>query len=470
MSIVDKIVDFFASLHPIFKKPLKTDPLHIKLRNVILIVLAYAFLSEVRIPFIDQTKLEQFKYLELMFGSSFGTLMTLGIGPVIMGALIAELLYAAKVFKNIDFKTTEGKQKYMKYVMALTIIMLIWEALTYSFRIAEPTWTARLVVMGLLIIGGYIAILMVEYTKRYGVLSAISLFVLYRVSRSIFVSLFNPIGLNNTAQYVPAGKVIQLIHFVYGMIIGDQDILDLYTGNLMTMVLMPILGTLLLWFLVAYLNRVKIEVPNMMGGKQEYTLLMQSVMPIIFGAFFVQFLQSVLTFTNGFIHSNTIEHIVRLLYTPFGYLSWNDKIHWLVYSFTFAIPGVLFGYVFTKRMVDDNMISEFYDYVMSIDMPGRTKFRKGFVKRSNIFNIRTKIINTYLAFYSAVVAVLLALLGNALGVVAGGSGIILAIMISESIVKQLKYELKKHKTAPYKTPKELFVFTLKNMFVNEQKD
>ncbi len=474
MSIAGKIVDFLAGLHPVFKKPLKSEPLHKKLRNVILIVIAYALLSEVRLPYIDPNALERFKYLELVFGSSFGTLMTLGIGPVIMGGLLAELLYAArdaiKPFRELDLKTEEGKKRYMKYVMALTIFMLFWEALTYTMRIAEPTLIGRLVVFGLLVIGGYIAILMVEYTKKYGVLSAISLFVLYRVSRSVFVSLFNPIGLNTTAEYIPSGKVIQLLHYVYGVIQGNQDIIDLYNNSIGPMILMPILGTIFLWVLVSYLNKVRVEVPNMAGGKQEYTLLMQSVMPIIFGAFFIQFLQSILSFANGFIHSSTIEHILTLLTTPFGYLSWYDKIHWLVYSITFAFPGVLFSYIFTKRMIDENMITDFYDYVMSLDLPGRTKFRKGFAKRINVFSMRTKLINTYLAFYSAVVAVIIALIGNAFGVAAGGSGIILAIMISENIVKQLQQELKRHKMAPYKTPKDLFIYTIKKMFVSEQKD
>jgi len=470
VSASEKIIDFLVRLHPVFKKPLEEIPNWKKLRNTIIILTAFALFSEVPLPYINQSVAYRLQTLQYIVGSSLGTLMSTGIGPVILGTLFVEIMYVAKTkaFRNLDLKSEEGRRKYMRYVMASTIFFLFAEGVVTAYRISIHTPTAILINSVLITIGGYIALLMVEYLKQYGLLSGISLFVMYRVSKSIFASLFNPLS-TNAGMYLPAGKVAQLFYYIYGLATNKQDIVNMFTGYLGPMVIMPILGTIALWLIVNYLYKVKVTMRDIASSeKREYSLLMQTVMPIIFGVSIVMFLQYILITVNGFIHSTTLETVINYLSTPFGYLSWSDKVWWLVYTIVFAVPAIIVSYLFAVRLTDEKIFVEYYDYYGTIDYPGKTKFRKGFAKRYNIFLMRIRLINRLLPFYSAVIIVILALIGNALGVAAGGSGIILAVAIAEYIKKYLDNIAKNDKNPNYNDAWGLFKYTLKRMFTQSE--
>jgi len=460
------IVEMLANLYPVFKRPVESLPLWKRLRNTIILSLSFIMLSEVALPFINKNAINQMIYTQMIFGASFGTLMSLGIGPIVMGSLVTEILVAFKLL-DFDLTTHEGRREYMKFTSAMTIVMLIVEAVSTGVRIAEPGIIPIAVVSLLLVFGGYLVILMNEYNRQYGVLSLISLFVLIRVSKSIITSLFNPLPMYGTVG-APAGKVTELIHYIYGIITNNSNITSLYEGSVMFFILMPIFGTILIWVLVAYLDSVKVRIRMPVSGSREYSLMMQTVMPIIFGAFTVAFIRLVIGLINAFVHNPTLTYIDHLLMTPFGYLSWSDKLHWIVYSVAFGIPGILIGSAFSLAFTNEKIIENEYEYLSNFQVRGITRFRKGFSKRINMFSeLFTKVLPS-VAFYSSVITILLALLGNAMGVASGGSGLILAVITSKSLTRELEYHLKKDRVSPFKRPRELLFYTIKRMFVNEE--
>ena len=75
-----------------------------------LIILA-AFFILATIPLYGTTTgfLERFEQLEVILGADFGSIISLGIGPIVMASIILQLLVGSKIL-NIDTSTPEGKK------------------------------------------------------------------------------------------------------------------------------------------------------------------------------------------------------------------------------------------------------------------------------------------------------------------------------------------------------------------------
>src|SRR3989344_2749506 len=82
-----------------------------KLKWTLLILVAFFVLSVVPLYGLGENALQQFEYLSLILGASFGSIVSLGIGPIVTASIILQLLVGSGIMK-LDLTTGEGKKTF----------------------------------------------------------------------------------------------------------------------------------------------------------------------------------------------------------------------------------------------------------------------------------------------------------------------------------------------------------------------
>ncbi len=94
---------------PEVKGPIEKKPsFNVRLKWTLIMLVAFFILSAIPLFGLAQNALANFEYLSIILGASFGSLMSLGIGPIVTASIILQLLVGSKLL-NIDTKTKEGR-------------------------------------------------------------------------------------------------------------------------------------------------------------------------------------------------------------------------------------------------------------------------------------------------------------------------------------------------------------------------
>ena len=95
---------------PEVKKPEeKKLAFNIKLKWTLIVLVAFFVLANIPLFGMSNNALERFKYLAIILGTDFGSIISLGIGPIVMASIILQLLTGAGIL-NINTNTSEGKK------------------------------------------------------------------------------------------------------------------------------------------------------------------------------------------------------------------------------------------------------------------------------------------------------------------------------------------------------------------------
>src|SRR3990172_9336421 len=86
--------------------------------------------------------LDFFASLRAILAGAQGSLMHLGIGPIVTGSIIMQLFAGAKII-NLDLKDDEDKSVYQGTQKLLVIIMIFVEAVPQVFGFLTPSKDAR---------------------------------------------------------------------------------------------------------------------------------------------------------------------------------------------------------------------------------------------------------------------------------------------------------------------------------------
>lgn len=209
---------------PAVEKPLQRMTFKTKLKWTAVILLIYFALAQIPAYGVSQTGFEQLRYLEILLGSSFGSIMSLGIGPIVTASIILQLLVGSKVIPW-DLGTQEGKVLFQGTQKLLGMLFAVIEAVVYVAMGAVPAASPDFmwIVIGQLALGGIIVIFMDEVISKYGFGSGISLFIVGGVAKQMMVRAFNPLtqaGTFPTAANPPSG----IIPFAVTSIAGGEPI------------------------------------------------------------------------------------------------------------------------------------------------------------------------------------------------------------------------------------------------------
>ena len=86
-----------------------------------------------------------FEYLAIILGTDFGSIISLGIGPIEVASIIPQLLTGSGVV-SIDTTTDEGKKFFQGIQKILVFFFIIFEALVYVLMQGLPRFLICMVV------------------------------------------------------------------------------------------------------------------------------------------------------------------------------------------------------------------------------------------------------------------------------------------------------------------------------------
>ncbi|MCX8178334.1 MAG: preprotein translocase subunit SecY [Candidatus Aenigmarchaeota archaeon] len=284
---IRKIAKFLPAIErPTYKPSLNKKVMWTGICLILYFMMASHFFGE--LYGINPEATKRFHTLEMLLGSSFGTLMTLGIGPIVTGSILLQLLIGAKII-NWDMNEKEDKEKYQIAQKTVSILFIIVESLIFvvSGAIMPRSYDAftMFIIVLQLTIGGLIVLMMDEIITKHGIGSGISLFIAAGVINQVFISLFSPCVAGAAgcmlpnADNEPVGKVWA---FAINAINGY-----FYPA---LFALIPILTTILIVVIVAYAQSVTVDVPlafsavKGFGRRWSLNLFYTSNMPVILAA------------------------------------------------------------------------------------------------------------------------------------------------------------------------------------------
>ena len=262
------------------------------------ILLLYFALTNVTMYGLGPDTVDLFVQYRAILAGASGSLMHLGIGPIVTGSIIMQLFTGAKII-NLNLQDTKDKAIYQGTQKVLVVVMIFVESIPQVFGFLEPsvgvvgelglTW-ARMAIITQLIIGSYLVFLMDEVVSKWGIGSGISLFIAAGVSQAIFTGTLNwePAPGATDPNSPPTGTIPMVIWYIM-----NSSSRELMQGGYEAMLLAPpnpvvaLVGTLIVFFVVVYVESSRIELPLAHGrvrgarGRYPIRLIYASVIPVI---------------------------------------------------------------------------------------------------------------------------------------------------------------------------------------------
>jgi len=434
---------------PEVKGPLeKKLPFNIKLKWTLIILVAFFILANIPLYGLASNSLQRFEYLAIIMGTEFGSITSLGIGPIVMASIILQLLVGAKLI-NLDMSTHEGKKYFQGLQKVVAIFFCIFEATIYVvMKGLEAMPGLQLLLIFELTLGGIIIILMDEVVSKWGFGSGVSLFIAAGVGWHLFTAAFGFIGPQNTIQAV--GKV-----WVFFSSIAAADTINA------TAALAAILATVIIFLVVVYAQSIKVEIPlsfDRLRGfaiKWPLSFFYTSNIPVILTAALLANVQLAArlvenavgypTFLGGFSNGNPTSGIAAFLSSPNilesiirGSFTSMMLLQSFVYIMFMIAGSILFAvfWVKTSGMDASNVAHQMIS--SGLQIPG---FRKD-------PRVLESILNRYimpLTVMGAAAVGFLAAAADLLGALVRGTGLLLAVMIVyklyEEIAQQHAYDM-----------------------------
>ncbi len=240
--------DMLHNLPEVIAPSEKKVSFKVAMKWTIIVIAAFFVLSNIPLYGISEGAMSQFEYLAILLGTSFGSIITLGIGPIVMSSIILQLLTGAQIL-NIDLNSAEGKKFFQSLQKMLAFLFIIFQAMVYVLLggiAALPGMTLLVIVQ--LCIGGLLILFMDEIVQKWGFGSGISLFIVAGIAWRLFAQLFQ--FMDVSGQFSAIGKVLAMVvSFAANDWIGVMG------------ALMPILITVALFFLVVFAQGLKVEIP-----------------------------------------------------------------------------------------------------------------------------------------------------------------------------------------------------------------
>ena len=102
--MIEKLQPIF-SLIPQVKSPIHRMPFREKLKWTGIILVLYFILGQIALFGLSPNAVDQFAQLRAVLAGNFGSIITLGIGPIVSASIILQLLVGGKDNKSGSFKT-----------------------------------------------------------------------------------------------------------------------------------------------------------------------------------------------------------------------------------------------------------------------------------------------------------------------------------------------------------------------------
>jgi preprotein translocase subunit SecY len=476
--MVDQVL---RALQPYFERiPSVERPIgHVSFRSkfswTLGILLLYFALVNVPVFGLSPHSIDLFEQYRAFFAGQTGSILSLGIGPIVTASIILQLLVGAGIIR-LDLTNPEDRATYQDFQRFLVFVMIAVEALPQilggflkpNLDIAatlgvSPSFLSALIFIQLFI-GGVLIVYMDEVVSKWGIGSGVSLFILAGISQSIITGLFNwvtppggemPPGIVPRwiwiAQNIPSEQLLSASGILYLML--DGGILALIT-------------TVIIIFLVVFAEGTRVEIPLAHSlvrgarGKFPIKLIYASVLPMIF----VRALQANVQIMGMLLYNkgitifgeyvgntpiNGLMYLISPIKSPYEWVpslvkqnpyyadlpNWMIGLHLVIDATILVAGGILFAifWVQTSGMDARTVANQIARSGMQV--PGFRKNPQTLVRVLNRYIPKVTVLG------GAAIGVL-TLIANMLGTVGNvsGTGLLLAVSIAYRLYEDLAKE------------------------------
>jgi preprotein translocase subunit SecY len=459
--------DILSNLPEIKGPEEKRLPFKAKLKWTLIILVMFFILSVLPLFGLGENALANFEFLSVILAAPFGSLLSLGIGPIVTASIVLQLLQGSGILK-IDTSTHEGRVFFQGLQKVLAVFFILFEAAIFvlmgglapsaslhplAFRNMQFLLIAQLV------LGGLIVLFMDEVINKWGFGSGISLFIAAGVSAEIFVRALSPLTQAGIMAFgtgqAPIGQVWV---FIRSLTAGNPS------GALLA--LSTILATVVVFGFVVYIQAMKVEIPLSFGRVRGHGIrwplnfIYTSNIPVILVAALIANLQLWARLMQGWVEGSsgflpwisehifghfqgaipisglvrwaTAPNLINEIFAAFssGFFNWPIFIQALSYTLVMVIGAVIFS-IFWMQTAGMDARSQAKNIMSSgLQIPG---FRRD-------ERVLERILKRYifpLTVMGGIAVGLLASFADILGALTSGTGILLAVMIIYRLYEEI---------------------------------
>ncbi len=294
---LSRLVDVYPSI----TKPEGHVRFNQKLWTTVLVLIIYFMMTNVMIYGLSSSTLDIFSSFRAIMAGASGSIMHLGIGPIVTGSIIMQLFAGAKIIQ-LDMQDSGDKQLYQGVQKLLVLFMIPIESIPQVYGFLDPSaavisdygigW-ANAIIVSQLFIGSYLVFLLDELVSKWGIGSGISLFIAAGVAQSTFVGTLSPLptvqGSPLSFDNPPSG-VLPMIFYTLRTATNSQ----LVSENGFELILLnhanpvaALASSIIVFLVVAYAESSKLELPLTHGkvrghrGQYPIRLVYASNIPVI---------------------------------------------------------------------------------------------------------------------------------------------------------------------------------------------
>lgn len=441
MSIVDNLLANLPEVESPLQKKLSFNE---KLKWTLIILVAFFLLSVIPLYGLGPNNLANFEQLSIILGASFGSILSLGIGPIVTASIVLQLLNGSGIWK-FDTSTKEGRMRFQGTQKLLSIFFIIFESSIYVFMgglapkaelVPGQFFVMQWILVAQLVLGGLIVLYMDEVMQKWGFGSGVSLFIAANVSMELFVRALSPLTTTGTWAFgsgqSPVGSVWV---FLLSLSSGDP------TGAILAA--SAIISTILVFLLATYFQSMKIEIPLSFGRIRGHGIrwplhfLYTSNIPVILIAALIANVQLVAKLLENWGHPLLGTFSGNTPATGFVLWIHSPDILRLIITNSFSAFNLLQGAIYLLFFVAGAVIFALF-WMQTAGMDAGTQARNimnsglqipGFRRDERVL---TSILSRYilpLTVMGAIAVGILASLADLSGALGRGTGILLAVMI-----------------------------------------
>jgi preprotein translocase subunit SecY len=429
----------------------KKLPFKDKLKWTLIILILFFILGMIPLFGLGSNALQQFEFLSIILGASFGSVISLGIGPIVTASIVLQLLNGSGIWK-FDLTTHEGKKKFQGFQKIFSIFFIILEGSIYvfmgglspnpAFQGTPLYFQLQLLLIFQLFLGGILIMFMDEIISKWGFGSGISLFIAAGVAQQIFVRAFSFLP-NPQSPGSAAGAIPTLFT-------------SIATGDPTTALLeiSAIGATVAVFLLAVYFQAMKVEIPLSFGRVRGHGIrwplnfLYTSNIPVIlvaallanvqlFGTLLQNWGHPILgTFSNGQGVSGLALWVSGEPLLPRiikGSFLWTDIGHSLIYMAFMIVGSVIFSIFWVQSAGMDARSQAKQMMSSGLQIPG---FRRD-------ERVLERLLDRYimpLTIMGAIVVGFIASVADLSGALSRGTGILLTVMIIYQLYENIARE------------------------------
>ena len=407
-----------------------------KLKWTGFVLVLFFILSAVHIYGLGENALSQFEFLSVVLGASFGSIVSLGIGPIVTASIVLQLLVGSGII-NINLSTPEGKAMFQGTQKLTTFFFIVIESIIFVAMggLSPQAGIPAIVLIVQLCIGGLLIVFLDDIVNKWGFGSGVSLFIAAGVSQQIFIQALSPLhpsagGVVNKEAFVGA-----IPQFFKALSIGDSVGAGIAIG--------AVIATLAIFALVVFAQAMKVEIPLSFGRVRGHGIrwplnfIYTNVIPVILVSALVANLQLFGSLGGG---NSVISKVIP----------WLSNTNLLQKIFEGNVSGVLLAQSFTYViyfMLASVLFSWFWMQTSGLDPRSQAKQMMssglqipGFRKDARVLERLLKRYIYPLTVMGGLFIGFLASVADMAGVFGSGTGLLLTVMIIyklyEDIAKQ----------------------------------